>query len=143
MFELQGEEQQDAFTTELSSIDVVTHEDVVRVPWLATSVQNRRQIVELPVDVADDGGRGTDLDEIRFGSKDFSSHLDDAKRALGVETTLVLEMLKETRVGRETRRLVEDVRFSKNASLWVGNVVQETILGRRRHFVVSLFCKWM
>ena len=65
------DEQRDRLDRVVAAVDVVTHEQVVRVGRLATDLEELEQVVELAVDVTADGHRGAHLLHVRLVDEDF------------------------------------------------------------------------
>ena len=49
---LEGNEKRDSLNTVIAAIDVVTHEQIISVGWLATNLEKLAEIMELTVDIA-------------------------------------------------------------------------------------------
>lgn len=55
---LECDKESDSLDRVVSTIDVVAHEEVVGLRWLATDLEELAEIVELAVDVTTNGHRG-------------------------------------------------------------------------------------
>ena len=73
---LKGDEKSHRLHTVVATIDVVTHEEVVRVGWLTANLEELAQVVELTVDITTDGDGSAHLLHVRLVDQDFLS-LDD------------------------------------------------------------------
>ena len=65
------DEKSDSLDGIVSTINVIAHEQVVRVWRLPTDLEQLSEIVELPMDVSANGDRGSDLLHVRLIYKDF------------------------------------------------------------------------
>ena len=70
--DLVAEEKRDSFDRVVATIDVVTHEEIVRIGWEATDLEQFHQIVELAVDIAANSNGGLDGVDIAFLAEDFT-----------------------------------------------------------------------
>lgn len=68
---LERDEKCDCLDTVVTAIDVVTHEEVVRIGGLAANLEKFTQVVELSVDVTANGDWRTHLLDIRLIDEDF------------------------------------------------------------------------
>lgn len=71
MTDLEGDEQRDGFQRIISPIDVVAHEQIVRLRTRASDAEEFGEVVELSVDVAADRYRSVDGLDVRFVLQDF------------------------------------------------------------------------
>ena len=71
--DLQSNEKSHGLNGVVASIDIVSHEQVVGIRKLTSKPEEFLQVVELPVDVATDGHRGSDWLDIRFLDEDIFS----------------------------------------------------------------------
>ena len=69
--DLEGDEERDGLDGVVAAIDVVAHEEVVRVGGLASDLEQLAQVVELSVDIATDGHRGAHLLHVGLIDQDF------------------------------------------------------------------------
>ena len=61
----------------LSSIDVVSKEQIVRLRWEVADLEDSQQVYELTVDVAGNNKRWVELDQVGLGNKDLLGFLDE------------------------------------------------------------------
>ena len=73
---LKGDEKSHRLNTVVATINVVAHEEVVRVGWLTSDLEKLAQVVELTVDITADGDGSAHLLHVRLVNQDFFS-LDD------------------------------------------------------------------
>ena len=73
--DLENDEESDCLNRVVASIDVISHEEVVRVWGLATNFKELLQVVELTVDVTANGHWCTHLRHVRLINQDFLSLL--------------------------------------------------------------------
>ena len=69
--DLQGNKECHSLNRVVTTIDVVTHEQVVRIRWLSTNFEQLSKVMELSVDVSADCDGRTYLLDIRLINKDF------------------------------------------------------------------------
>ena len=69
--DLQGNKECHSLDRVVTTINVVTHEQVVRIRWLSTNLEQLSKVMELSVDVSADCDGRTYLLDIRFVNKDF------------------------------------------------------------------------
>lgn len=70
---LKGDEKSHRLNTVVATIDVVTHEEVVRVGWLTSDLEKLSQVVELTMDITADGDGSAHLLHVRLVNQDFFS----------------------------------------------------------------------
>ena len=59
--DLQCDEKSYSLDRVVATVDVIAHEQVVRVGWLSTNFEELSKVMELAVDVSADGDRSTHL----------------------------------------------------------------------------------
>lgn len=90
VLQLEAKEQLESLNRVVASVDEVTHEDVAGVGDLATFVKQFEQVMELAMDVATNGHRGTHRLHIALFDQDFLYFLaEDAKITLRQNTSVL------------------------------------------------------
>ena len=69
--DLQCDEKSYSLDRVVATVDVIAHEQVVRVGWLSTNFEELSKVMELAVDVSADGDRSTHLLDVGLINKDF------------------------------------------------------------------------
>ena len=69
--DLERDKQSDSLDTIIAAVDIITHEQVVRVRRLTTDLEEFKEIVELAVDVAADSHRHAHLLHVRLVDQDL------------------------------------------------------------------------
>ena len=76
----QGQQQQKGFNAVFSSVNVISHENVIRVRRESTNFEEFKEVIELTVDIAANGDWWWDFDDVGFFAKDllglFAEFLD-------------------------------------------------------------------
>ena len=71
--DLEGDEQSDGLDGVVSTIDVVTHEEVVSLGRMATNLEELAQVMELTVDISTDGDWSAHFLHVRLINQNFFS----------------------------------------------------------------------
>ena len=69
--DFEGDKQGNSLDTVVAAIDVIAHEKVVGVGWLATDLEKLAEIMELAVDVTANSDRRANLLHVRLVYQDF------------------------------------------------------------------------
>ena len=71
--DLEGDEQSDGLDGVVSTIDVVTHEEVVSLRGMSTNLEKLAQVMELTVDISTDGDWSAHFLHVRLINQNFFS----------------------------------------------------------------------
>lgn len=114
---LQTPKVEDTLYAEVTTVDVVTKEQVSGLGRVAANFKQLHEIVVLAVDVTADGDGGVHLEKVGLGAQELCALANDPESLLLGEAALAIEMLLE----------------ELNVGLGLGLVLEELIVGRLVH----------
>ena len=79
----------------IPTVDIITHEQVVGVRWLASNFEEFSKIVELSMDVTTNCHRRRDAQNVFFFLKDFLTHGENFDDAFRLESSFVFQMTSD------------------------------------------------
>lgn len=92
---LETPEVENTLNTEVTSVDVITKEEVPGLGGVATNFEELHEIVVLSVNIATNGDGSIHLEKVGLGAQKLSTLLNDPKSLLLGKTTFAVEMLLE------------------------------------------------
>jgi hypothetical protein len=117
VMDLERPEVKDTLYTEVTTINVITKEEVACLGWVATDLEELHQVVVLAVNVTTDSDGGIHLEEIGLGAQELGALLNNPEGLLIGETSLTIEVLLQ----------------ESNVGLGMGLVLEELLVGRLEH----------
>jgi len=107
---LETPEVENALYAEITSVDVVTKEEISGLGGVATNFEKLHEIVVLSVDITTNGDGSVHLQEVGLGAQKLSTLPENPKSLLLGETTFAVEMLlEELKVGLGLSLILEEL----------------------------------
>jgi hypothetical protein len=107
---LETPEVENALYAEITSVDVVTKEEISGLGGVATNFEKLHEIVVLSVNITTNGDGSVHLQEVGLGAQKLSTLLENPKSLLLGETTFTVEMLlEELKVGLGLSLILEEL----------------------------------
>ena len=107
---LETPEVENALYAEITSVDVVTKEEISGLGGVATNFEKLHEIVVLSVNITTNGDGSVHLQEVGLGAQKLSTLFQNPKSLLLGETTFAVEMLlEELKVGLGLSLILEEL----------------------------------